>query len=87
MAINLTTEQHTELEQLGTKPMQVVDPVNQKIYFVVSKELFERVRGLFEQDPFDISETYRAQEAALAEVWDDPALDVYNNNDTDQSRS
>ncbi|MDB5341374.1 MAG: hypothetical protein JWN70_6993 [Planctomycetaceae bacterium] len=86
MAINLTAEQHVELEQLGTKPMQVIDPVNQKIYFVVSQEMFERVRGLFDQDPFDISETYRAQEAALAKVWDDPALDVYNNYDINPQR-
>ena len=81
MSTKLTTEQHAELEQHGNKPMPVLDPVNQKVYFLVSGEMYEKVRALFDEDPFDIRETYPAQEAALAKVWDDPALDVYNDYD------
>ncbi len=32
-------------------------------------------------DDFDISETYRAQELALAEIWNDPLLDEYTAED------
>jgi len=81
MGTKLTIEQHAELEQHGNTPMPVLDPINQKVYFLVSGEMFERVRALFDEETFDIRETYAAQEAALAKVWDDPALDVYNNYD------
>ena len=33
--------------------------------------------------PFDIRETYAAQEGALAKIWDDSALDVYNEDHVD----
>jgi hypothetical protein len=85
MATQLTTEQHADLELHGSKPMPIFDPVDQKIYFLVSGEMFERVRALFDQDSFDISETYAAQDSALAKVWDDPALDVYNDLDFNKS--
>jgi hypothetical protein len=48
------------------------------VYVIIAGDLFNRVRPLFADDAFDIRETYPAQEAALAQVWDDPALDVYN---------
>ena len=81
MTANLTIEQHAELEQHGNQPMPILDPVNQKTYFLVPGELFERLRALLTNEPFDIRETYAAQEAAFSEIWDDPALDVYNDFD------
>jgi len=38
------------------------------------------LRSLFESG-FDIRDTYAAQDEALAKVWNDPELDVYNNYD------
>ena len=78
MTMQLTPAQHADLERHGAQPMPVVDPVNQKSYVLIAGDLFERVRALLDDSPFDIRETYAAQEAALAKVWDDPALDVYN---------
>lgn len=73
----LTPEQHSELEQHGDQPVPVLDPVNQKLYFLVPDAVFQRLRAVFDE-AFDIRETYAAQESALLKVWDDPALDVYN---------
>ena len=87
MATQLTHEQHEKLEQHGDKPMPVVDPVDQKVYFLVAGDLFERFKALFNDDDFDIRETYAAQDAALAKVWDDPALDVYNDYDANKTKS
>ena len=81
MATRLTPQQHADLEQHGHKPMPVVDPIDQKVYFIVSGDFFERFKNLFDDEPFDVRETYAAQAAALAKVWDDPALDVYNDYD------
>jgi hypothetical protein len=39
-----------------------------------------------DEEPFDIRDTYAAQSAALAEIWDDPALDVYNHFDVPEAR-
>jgi hypothetical protein len=78
MSLALTPEQSTELAQQGDRPVPVVDPATQKVYFVISGDLFDRLRPLFDETPFDIRDTYAAQSAALAKVWDDPALDAYN---------
>ena len=32
-------------------------------------------------EPFDVRETYAAQDAALAKVWNEPELDAYNEYD------
>lgn len=77
----LSEEQQKQLQQHGDKPIQVVDPASQKVYFIIAGELFDRLRPLFDEDEFDIRETYAAQEAALAKVWNDPELDVYNDYD------
>ncbi len=78
MTTQLTSEQRQDLEQHGNHPVPVIDPVTKAVYFLVAGDLFERCKVLFDDEPFDIRETYAAQEAALAKVWDDPALDVYN---------
>lgn len=58
--------------------MPVFDPVSNAVYFLVAGDLFERCKVLFDNEPFEISETYAAQEQALPRVWEDPTLDVYN---------
>lgn len=52
--------------------------MTRKIYYVVAGDLHERLRLLIEDVPFDVTETYTGQEQALAKVWDDPELDIYN---------
>ena len=85
MATQLTSEQRRDLEQHGNLPVPVVDPVTNAIYYLIHGELFERCKVLFDDEPFEISETYAAQERTLAKVWEDPALDVYNEEISPQS--
>jgi hypothetical protein len=74
---HLSKEISTELQHQGGQPLEVVDPATNKVYVIIAGDLFNRMRPLIGDDVFDIRETYPAQEAALAQVWDDPALDVY----------
>lgn len=79
MATELSKEQRSELQRIGNRPVQVVDPeTNAVYYYLVAGELFDRLRVLLGPAPLDVRDTYLAQESALAAVWDDPALDVYN---------
>lgn len=87
MSAVLSKEQQQQLAEHGDKPIQVVDPASQKVYFIIAGELFDRLRPLFDEDEFDIRETYPAQEAALAKVWNDPELDVYNDYDAHKPQS
>jgi hypothetical protein len=79
--LELSKDQRDELAQRAGEPVRVVDPATQKEYVIVPIDLFDRVRALLGDEQFDIRETYAAQETALAKVWDDPALDVYNDYD------
>ena len=64
-------EQHAILVQHGDKPMPVVDPVDQKVYFLVAGDLFERFRALFNDDDFDIRKACAAQsDVARKAGWD-----------------
>ncbi len=60
---------------------RVVDPSSNAVFYLISDEQFNQVRSLLDSDPFDIRETYAAQDQALRSVWDDPARDVYNEPD------
>jgi hypothetical protein len=78
MTAVLSEEQQRELQLHGNQPVPVVHPRTQQTYFLVPGDLYARFRSLLSDEPIDISETYAAQEMALAHVWDDPELDVYN---------
>ena len=82
MVTQLTSEQRQDLEQHGNHPVPVVDPVTNAVYFLVPGDLFERLKALFDDEPFDIRETYAAQSAAAG--WDDPEMDVYNDYDANK---
>ena len=56
------------------------------MYFLVPAEVFKRVEPLL-SGTLDIRETYAAQDAALAKIWDDPDLDAYGDYDRHKSSS
>ena len=88
MASKLTSEQRHDLQQHGNKPVPVVDPETKAVYFLVSSDLFERVRGVIGDDVLDIRETYAAQSAVAAQTgWDDPEMDAYDNYDAHKRQS
>ena len=85
MPIRLSEDQQQEVAREGNRPIATVHPGTQKVYYLVSAEVFERVKSLL-GDPFDVRETYAAQDAALAKVWSDPELDAYADYDLHKSR-
>jgi hypothetical protein len=85
MTTNLTNEQRNDLQQHGFKPVPVVDPVTNEVYFLVSSAMFERFNMLFESDPSEIQETESVRSASTVNAgWDDPAMDVYDNYDANK---
>jgi len=85
MPARLSEEQQQEVAREGNRPIATVDPGTQKVYNLVSAEVFERVKALL-GDAFDIRETYAAQDAALAKIWSDPELDAYADYDRHKLR-
>ena len=67
--------------------MLVIDPVDQKVYFLVAGDLYERFRALFNDEDFDIRETYAAQSKVAGKAgWDDPEMDAYDDYDSARSK-
>ena len=88
MTAKLTSEQRDDLLLHGNHPVPVIDSATNAVYFLVASDLFERVRPLFDDEPFDIVETYAIQsEVAGKSGWDDPEMDVYNNYDAHRPQS
>lgn len=81
MIPKLTEEMLEALQDPTHRPVQVEDERTRSRYVLVPFEIYQRIRSLFADDEFDIAETYTAQDDALAEVWNDPDLDVYNDYD------
>ena len=80
MTPKLTDEMREALRDKSRQPVQVEDEQTHTRYVLLPLDVYQRVRMIFEED-FDISDTYAAQDEALAKVWDDPELDVYNDYD------
>ena len=77
--VQLSDEQRAALDARPEHPLRLVDPVTQTPYVLLSEELFRRFRALFEEDAFQVSESYPlADEVARNEGWDDPGMDRYN---------
>ena len=87
MTPKLTDEMREALHDKTRQPVQVEDEQTHALYVLLPFEVYQRVRSVFRDDEFDISETYAAQDEALAKVWDDPELDVYNDYDAARPQS
>jgi hypothetical protein len=72
------------LERSPGDPVFLIGEDGRTTHVVISAESYLRLRALLEPEPFDVPETYEAQSRALAKIWDDPELDLYN--DYDQHR-
>ena len=86
MRITLSEAQQQEVAREGNRPVEAIDPGTQKLYFLLSAEIFERVKPHLDMG-FDIRETYAAQDNALAKIWSDPELDEYADYDRHKSPS
>ena len=90
MTPRLTDEQRDALAAATGPAVEVEDAVTHVKYVLLPAETYERVRSAVEpaadadangDEEYDPSWAYPLVAEALAEVWDDPAMDVYNDYD------
>ena len=76
--IQLSEEQVRMLQKEALEPPGVVNPQTKEEYVLIRRETYERLRRLLEED-FAAEDAFRAQiESAAVAGWDDPLLDIYN---------
>lgn len=80
MSLQLTSEQHAALGDLpGVEAVPVFDPRDNRAYFLVSAETYERLRRLVDDAGSGVEPLYALMdEVASREGWDDPAMDAYD---------
>lgn len=82
----LNEEQRQALQERGDGPVEVVDPGTSKVYVLIAREQYERLKPLFEQEPL----TSQEQQALLRRAgeragWHDPEMDAYDRYDEHKS--
>lgn len=87
MTLKLTDEMRSALEQHPGRPVTIEDDQTHAQYVLLPIDTYQKVQALVGDEPFDIRETYSAQDQALSKVWDDPELDVYNDYDANKPQS
>jgi hypothetical protein len=82
MQFTLSNELAQALDQQGDVPLPTVHPSSGKTFFLVSEERYERLKPLFEEDPFTQEEQrFQLQQLGKRAAWDDPAMDAYDRYD------
>ena len=79
MSFELTEQQLHSLDSELPAP-RVVDPRTNTAYVLIRADLYERLKGVFDED-FQPRDAYAAIDRAFAEVWDDPKMDDYDRYD------
>jgi hypothetical protein len=75
--IELTKAQHEELVANTSNVVRVVDPLTNAEYMLLPAETYAHLSGMIDVG-FHVSDTYRAVDEALAELWSDPKMDDYD---------
>ena len=78
----ISEQQRQELQAHAGAPIEVVDDREQKVYYLISADQFNRVRALFTEDDFDPREMYPLiAKTAGAAGWNNPEMDAYDHYD------
>ncbi|HZZ27502.1 MAG TPA: hypothetical protein VFE46_05790 [Pirellulales bacterium] len=86
MAIPLSDDFAKALDEQGNVPLQAVHPVTGKMFFLVSEDLYRRLKPLFEEEPLSVEEQrFQLQELGRRAGWNDPAMDAYDRYDEHRS--
>jgi hypothetical protein len=86
MAAQLSDELRRELEQHGGRPIEVVDPTTNKVYLLIPREQYERLKPLFEDEPLsELEQRELLRQAGRRAGWDDPEMDAYDRYDEHRS--
>jgi hypothetical protein len=87
MATELSEALSRAVNEHGGRPVEVVDPHTKRVYVLVSREHFERLKPLFAEDPPTLQEQRELlRQAGKRAGWDDPAMDVYDDYDMHQGQ-
>ncbi|MEX2287773.1 MAG: hypothetical protein WD648_11835 [Planctomycetaceae bacterium] len=82
MATQISDELRLAIEMQGDRPLELIDPQTNKVYFVVPREQYERLKPLFENDPLSRKEQEELlRRAGNRAGWDEPEMDAYDRYD------
>jgi hypothetical protein len=80
--IELTAEQRLELQ---ADVPRAIDPFTRTKYVLVKEDVYERLEALLVPDRLTVAEQQAALHAAgLRAGWDDPEMDVYDREESQQ---
>lgn len=83
--IELTEQQRQEL---NADPPRVLDPLTKTTYVLVSEEVYERMQALLAPERLPRTEQQALLHAAgLRAGWDDPEMDIYDQEERDQEKT
>lgn len=87
MPTELNAEQQRAIQSCGNGPVEVIDPATKRVYLLVAREQYERLKPLLEEDPLTIEEQRRLlQDAGRRAGWDDPQMDAYDRYDEERPK-
>jgi hypothetical protein len=87
MPTMLNEEQQRALREQAGKPIEVIDPDTNRVYLIIEREQYERLRPLFEDDPLtDLEQRELLRQAGKRAGWDDPEMDAYDRYDEARSQ-
>lgn len=88
MTPKLTDEMRDELKRQAGQPVTIEDDLTHVRHVLLPFDVYERVRAVFDDDTFDIAETYATQcQVAGGAGWDDPEMKIYDNYDLNRNSS
>jgi hypothetical protein len=78
----ISDQQRLELQAHSGGPIEVVDEREQKLYYLISADQFNKVRALLTDDEFNPREMYPLiAKTAGAAGWNEPEMDAYDQYD------
>jgi hypothetical protein len=82
MAAQLSDELRREIEHQGDRPVEVVDPATNKVYLLIPREQYDKLKPLFENEPLsNLEQRELLRQAGRRAGWDEPAMDAYDHYD------
>lgn len=77
----------TQRQELVAAVPRVIDPQTQRTYVLVSEEVYERLQALLVPERVPLAEQRALLHAAgLRAGWDDPEMDVYDQEETNPDK-
>lgn len=88
MIAKLNAEQQQVLREHGEQPVELLDPETNRVYILIGRDQFERMRPIFENDSLTEKEKeHLLREGGRRAGWDDPEMDAYDQYDKFKSSS